>query len=276
MSKPVLVLLFGGLLLLGGGYAFQREFREYPGVEYEQFPLPADYREKTEWVFARLMYPPFTGGRRFGFRYGSDWTRGASSWTTDYPRSDRHFATALRRLTRVHARSVEQPVNLDDGDDIYHWPWLYGVEVGHWNLSDAQAKTLREYLLRGGFFMCDDFHGSYEWAVFMESMKRVFPDRPVVEIENKDQIFHSLFDLDDRYQVPGAQFLYTGRAYEQDGYDAHWRGIYDDKGRLMAAMCFNMDLGDSWEWADEPQYPEKYSALGIRIGVNYVIYAMTH
>jgi len=276
MSKPILFLLFGGLLLLGAGYAFQREFREYPGVEYEQFPLPVDYREKSEWVFARLMYPPFTGGRRFGFRYGSDWTRGASSWTTDYPRSDRHFITALRRLTRVHARSVEQPVNLDDGDDIYHWPWLYAVEVGHWNLSDAQAKTLREYLLRGGFLMCDDFHGSYEWAVFMESMKRVFPDRPVVEIENKDQIFHSLFDLDDRYQVPGAQFLYSGRTYEQDGYDARWRGIYDDKGRLMAAMCFNMDLGDSWEWADEPQYPEKYSALAIRIGVNYVIYAMTH
>jgi hypothetical protein len=275
MSRKILFLLFGGLLLLGGSYAFQREFREYPGVEYEQFPLPADYKEKTEWVFARLMYPPFNGGRGWG-RYSRDWTRGASNWTIDYPRSDRHFAQALRRLTRVHARSVEQPVNLDDGDDVFHWPWLYGVEVGHWNLTDSQAKTLREYLLRGGFFMCDDFHGSLEWEVFTESMKRVFPDRPIVEIENKDQIFHSLFDLDDRYQVPGAQFLYSGRTFEQDGYDAHWRGIYDDKGRLMAAMCFNMDLGDSWEWADDPQYPEKYSALGIRIGVNYVIYAMTH
>jgi len=94
--------------------------------------------------------------------------------------------------------------------------------------------------------MCDDFHGSMEWEVFTESMKRVFPDRPIVEIESKDQIFHTLFDLDDRYQVPGAQFLYTGRTSEQDGYDAHWRGIYDDKGRVMAAMCFNMDLGDSW------------------------------
>jgi len=275
MSRKILFLLTGGLLLLGGSYALQREFREYPGVEYEQFPLPEDYKEKTEWVFARLMYPPFNGGRGWG-RYSRDWTHGASNWTIDYPRSDRHFAKALRRLTRVHARSVEQPVNLDDGDDVYHWPWLYGVEVGHWNLTDAQAKTLREYLLRGGFFMCDDFHGSMEWEVFTESMKRVFPDRPIVEIESKDQIFHTLFDLDDRYQVPGAQFLYTGRTSEQDGYDAHWRGIYDDKGRVMAAMCFNMDLGDSWEWADEPQYPEKYSALGIRIGVNYVIYAMTH
>ena len=124
--------------------------------------------------------------------------------------------------------------------------------------------------------MCDDYHGSYEWDVFVSSMQRVFPDRPIVEIENHDQIFHSIFDLDDRYQVPGAQFLWSGRMYEQDGVVPHWRGIYDDKGRIMVAMCFNMDLGDSWEWADEPQYPEKFSALGIRIGVNYVVYAMTH
>ena len=124
--------------------------------------------------------------------------------------------------------------------------------------------------------MCDDFHGTREWDVFEASMRRVFPDRPIVDIENQDQIFHTLYDLDDRYQVPGAQFLYSGRTYEYDGYDPHWRGIYDDKGRLMVAICHDMDLGDSWEWADEPRYPEKYSALGIRIGVNYLVYAMTH
>jgi hypothetical protein len=124
--------------------------------------------------------------------------------------------------------------------------------------------------------MCDDFHGTREWDVFVESMKKVFPDRPIVEINNLDQIFHTIYDLDDRYQVPGAQFLWSGRTYEFDGYEPHWRGIYDDKGRLMVAICFDMDLGDSWEWADDPRYPEKYSALGIRIGVNYVVYAMTH
>src|SRR4051812_9094627 len=202
-SFKIFGLLCGGLLLLGGVYAFQRPFREYPGVEYEQFPLPPDYQEKTEWAFARLMYPPFTGGRGYGYRYrGGDWTEGASNWTIDYPRSDRHFAQALRRLTRIHVRSVEQAVNLDDGDEVYHWPWLYGVEVGHWDLTDAQSKTLREYLLRGGFFMCDDFHGTREWAVFLASMQRVFPDRPIVEIENKDAIFHTIFNLDERYQVP--------------------------------------------------------------------------
>ncbi len=273
--RKLLFLLFGGLLILSGTFAFQRPFREYPGVEHEDYPLPPDYQEKTEWAFARLMYPPIGGG--WGWRrYRQDWINGSSNWTIDYPASDRHFSLALRRLTRVHARSVEQPVNLDDGDDVYHWPWLYGVEVGHWNLTDAQAKTLREYLLRGGFFMCDDFHGTREWEVFIASMSRVFPDRPIVEIENSDQIFHTIFDLDDRYQVPGAQFLRSGQMYEFDGYTPHWRGIYDDKGRLMVAICFDMDLGDSWEWADDPRYPEKFSALGIRIGVNYVIYAMTH
>jgi hypothetical protein len=263
--------------------AFQRPFREYPGREYQNFPVPPDWQEKTEWAFARLMYPTMPGvhGRgRYGrsggrFGGGDPWTQGYTSWTTDYPRSDRHFSAALRRLTRVHARSAEQPVNLDEGDQ-YDWPWLYAVEVGHWNLTDAQTKAMREFLLRGGFFMCDDFHGTEEWDVFVKSMERVFPDRPIVEIDNGQPIFHTIYNLDDRYQVPGEQYVRSGRTYEYDGYVPHWRGIYDDKGRLMVAICFDMDLGDSWEHADNPQYPEKFSALGIRIGVNYVTYAMTH
>ena len=279
MGRRSAFYLFFGLLLCGAWVYAQKPFREYPGREYEQFELPKDWQQKSEWVFARLMYPPaYGGGSGYGRRRGGgggDWTQGYSSWTTDYPRADRHFVQAVRRLTRLDVRSVEQPVNLDDGE-VWDWPWLYAVEVGHWNLTDAQAKTLREYLLRGGFFMCDDFHGTQEWEVFNASMRRVFPERPIVDIDKADRIFHSIYDLDDKYQVPGAQFLRSGRTYEYDGYEAKWRGIYDDKGRLMVAICHNMDLGDSWEWADDPRYPEKYSALGIRIGVNYVVYAMTH
>jgi hypothetical protein len=269
-SKILALILPAASLLC----AFQLPFRQYPGVEYEDFPLPNDWREPAEWTFARLMYPAIPNA--WGFRGNSAWTQGAANWTIDYPRSDRHFAQAFRRLTRVHVRSVEQPVNLDDGDDVFNWPFLYAVEVGYWNLTDGQAAKLREYLLRGGFFMCDDFHGTREWETFTATMRRVFPDRQIVEIENSDPIFHTIYDLDDRYQVPGAQFLYSGRVYEYDGYVARWRGIYDDHGRLMVAICHNMDLGDSWEWADVPAYPEKFSALGIRIGVNYAVYAMTH
>src|SRR5437762_2352153 len=199
-----------GVLCLGGIWAFQRPFRQFPGVEYFTFELTPDWQEKTEFVFARLMFPP---GPLNGYQgRDAEWHTGISLWTQDYPRADRHFSQAVRRLTRVHARSVEQPVNLDEGD-AYDWPFLYAVEVGHWQLTDAQAKGLREFLLRGGFFMCDDFHGTQEWEIFTGSMRRVFPDRPIVDIENKDGIFHAIYDLDDRYQVPGAQYIYSGRTY---------------------------------------------------------------
>jgi hypothetical protein len=143
--------------------------------------------------------------------------------------------------------------------------------------ADEQAKSLREFLLRGGFLMVDDFHGGFEWGVFAASMKRVFPDREIVEIDSKDPIFDVIYDLDDKYQVPGAQYIRSGWTYERtDGFPEHWRGIYDDKGRLMVTICFNVNLGDSWEHADNPEYPQKFSALGMRIGINYVACAMSH
>ena len=261
--------------------AFQRPFRVYPSLEpYDNVPLPEDWREKAEWVFARLMYPQHPNARfaRYTrwFGEGGGWTEGRTSWTQDYPRGDRHLAQAVRRLTRIQARSVEQPVNLDDQDDVYNWPWLCAGEMGDWKLTDSQVKVLREYLLRGGFLMLDDFWGTVEWERFDESMRRVFPDRPIVEIENSDAIFHTIYNLNDRYQVPGEWALARGTTYRADGQVAHWQGIYDDHGRVMVAISFNSDIGDSWEWADDPHYPEKYSALGIRIGVNYVVYALTH
>jgi hypothetical protein len=266
-----------GFCLVGIAYAAM-PWRAYPGVEHDaNDDLPTDYMVPAEWTFARLMYPEYSPYRSFRYGGRGDWTQGYTSWTIDYPQGDRHISQMVRRLTVLDARSVEQPVNLDDDDDVFDWPWLYAVEVGTWDLSDAQAAKLREYLMRGGFLMVDDFHGLEQWAIFMESMRRVFPDRPVVEIPNEDQIFHTFWDLDDRQQVPGARFLQTGLTYEQpDDPVPHWRGIYDDKGRLMVAICYNMDLGDSVEHSDNPQYPEEFSAQGMRTFINYILYSMTH
>jgi hypothetical protein len=265
------------LAVVSAVFAFQRPFRVYSTVEgYDRYPIPRDFKDPGEWTFGRLMYPPV--GRIYGgFEMVGAWTEGGSNWAMDYPRSDRHLSEAVRRLSRIHARSVEEVINLDDGD-AYDWPFLYGVEVGHWNLTDAQARGLREFVLRGGFFMCDDFHGQIEWDVFVESMHRVFPDRPIVDIPNGDPIFHTIYDLDERFQVPGALLLETHLTYEkgETGKVPHWRGIYDDHGRVVVAICHNMDLGDSWEHADNPLYPEKYSSLGIRIALNYITYSMTH
>jgi hypothetical protein len=110
----------------------------------------------------------------------------------------------------------------------------------------------------------------------MSGLRRIFPDRPVVDIEDKDEAFHVLYDLDERFQVPGVQYVYTGRTFEQDGIEPRWMGVYDDKGRLMVLICHNQDLGDAWEHADEPRYPERYASLAYRIGINSIIYAMTH
>jgi hypothetical protein len=262
--------MLAALCLVGTALADPLPWREYRAAEYfdGEIPVPADYDEPAEWIFGRLMYPEEG--------WGSQWEYGGTSWTIDYPRGDRHIAALVRRLSVIDARSVEQAVNLDEGDDVFYWPWLYAVEVGQWDLSDGQAAKLREYLLRGGFLMVDDFHGSREWTVFVESMRRVFPDRPIVDLPDDDPIFHTFWDLEERQQIPGLQYVYSGRRFEQDGFDAHWRGIYDDEGRVMVAICHNMDLGDAVEHSDTPQYPQEYSAVAMRTFLNYIVYSMTH
>jgi Domain of unknown function (DUF4159) len=215
-----------------------------------------------EFHFTRLYYEGSGRGWRGGFQ-------------TDYPEAEYHFTMAIGRLTRVGIGEQSRLLELTD-DTIFDYPWLYAVEVGSWVLDDTEAARLREYLLRGGFLMTDDFHGSAEWASFMESMQRVFPDRPVVEIADGDEVLHVLYDVDERIQIPGIAALRYGVTYERDGVTPHWRGIYDDSGRLMVAINFNMDLGDAWEHADDSFYPEPMTALAYRFAVNYVIYAMTH
>ena len=263
------------LTLAATVFAFQKPFRQYPGVEYYRFETPPGADEKTEFAFARLMFP---GGWNDGYRgrFDGDWREGSTLWTQDYPRADRHFSLSLRRLTRIHVRSVEQPINLDQ-DEEFDFPWVYAVQVGEWGLTPRQGKELREYLLRGGFFMADDLHGNVERKVFEDSMKLVFPDRQIVEIPSDDVIFHTVYDLDDRFQIPGQEHLRQGcKNCEDGGRGARWRGIYDDKGRVMIAISYNSDIGDAWEWADVPYYPEKAASLAIRLGVNYIVYSMTH
>ena len=226
----------------------------------------------AEFHFARLMYRDGNYGRGFGNR----------SWTTDMPEAEHFFMEGLMRLTRIDGTPVSvyngaggERINLLDGN-VYDYPFLYGVEVGRWGMTPEEVAVLREYLLRGGFLMVDDFHGSQQWAGFVAVMQRVFPDRPIRDIADDDEVFHVLYDLNERIQIPGLAALYNGTTYEGDGVEPIWRGIYDDEGRLVVAINHNMDLGDAWEHADTPGYPEPMTALAYRFAVNYVIYAMTH
>ncbi len=268
----------GVAVCISAAYAFQSKFREYPG-EDEMGQVTPDQLKPSEFVFGRLMYPSGGGGggRRFG-GFGRDWRQGGrTNWTNDYPAGDRHLMTAVRRLTRIDARPVEQPINLEDGDDIFNWPFLFAARTTSIDLNGEMTAKLREYLDRGGFFVADDMWGPGEQQAIADTFHQLYPNRDFVELADDSPPFHMLFDLDKRYQILGQWARFNGmQPLDGVSFDPHFKGVFDEKGRMTMAAWFNNDTGDSWEWADDPSYPEKYSALGIRIMLNYIVYAMSH
>jgi len=226
---------------------------------------PPPMMPQAEFHMARLAYS--TRGCAGSRGYCNSW------WAIDYPHAEAHFLPALQRMTRIEAADDSVHVQVTD-DELFDYPWLFAQQVGqgYWRPSIEEAARLREYLLRGGFLVVDDFHGHNEWLIFQAAMQAVLPDRPIVDIPEDDMLMDILFDLDQRTQIPGERHL----GWQRMQGPATWRGIYDEKGRLMVAAQLNIDMGDAWEHADDAHYPAPMTALAYRFGVNYVIYAMTH
>ena len=215
------------------------------------------------FTFVRLRY---TGGNSW---FGN-------GWDVDLPASDRNFIRKLAQATDMPVDDREKIISVGS-PALFNYPFAYILEVGTLNLSNAEAANLREYLLRGGFIMVDDFHGGSEWRHFYRQLKKIFPEREPEDIPITHRIFDCFFDIDTLVQIPGIRSLYNGRTYERrDGYPAYCRGVYDDHGRLMMMINFNTDLGDAWEHAAEGFYPRKYSDWAYRLGINAVVYALTH
>lgn len=229
-------------------------------------PEAAPPRPPNEFTFARAVY----SDTRMG------WGRGRPSWMTDYPKADQQFLVILRRLVDIDAFGSEFPVRLED-PDARRFPFLYAVEVGRMSLTDAEVEGLRSYLQAGGFLFVDDFWGTREWWQFEEQMRRVFPGRPIVELPLEHELFTTYYDIDEVVQVPN---VWNGRSggptWERDGYDPHVRAILDDDGRIMVLINWNSDLGDAWEWAEDPYYPLRYSTYAIQLAANAIVYAMSH
>ena len=252
-------------------------FREYPSFEGDDAAaeLPEDWQVPGEFVTGRLMYPSARGGF---FGGGNDWHYGNTGWTDDYPRGDRDLIKMLRRNTRVNARAVEQPVSLDDGDDIFYWPFLVAGMAQSWQLSDAQAAKLRDYLERGGFLFCDSFFNEDSWYYYEESMSRVFPDREIRDLTDDEVVFHVAFDLKQmtKVSIPHISQAF-GRGFGGMSGPPHWKGVFDEAtGRLMVLIAHNNDVGDGWQWADDPRYPADEANRALRIGSNIAVYALTH
>jgi hypothetical protein len=264
MSAFRILIAAASLLTLAGALY---GFRENRWARYEremQDPVddPPDADVKAEFAFGRLRYrSPRDGYYR-------------RRWGTDTNKSDRLFVQALRRLTRINAQSIEEVVN-SGSDEVYDSPFLYAVAVGDWVLNADEAQRLRQFFERGGFLMVDDFHNEVEWEDFMVGIRKMFPNPKVIEIPNEEPIFHTVYDMTHRVQISGYNIV-RGSPYERGGIVPHWRAILDDKDRIVVAAIHNQDIGDAWEFADAPEYPEKLASEAFRVGVNYVIYSMSH
>ena len=229
-------------------------------------------RPDAEFQIARVMYGT-------NARAGS---RGIAQpmWAVDYPLAEAHFLQALRRYTKVDTADDTRHISLTD-ERLFQYPFLWLQQPGYWNPTAKEVENLREYLLRGGFLMLDDFHGG-DWDQFEYSIRRVFPDRELVDIPREDAAMQIFFSIDQRTQIPGDRHLGRFGRFSNGEVEARmegppeWRGIYDDRGRLMVVANYNMDIGDAWEHADDPGYPLPMTAFAYQLGVNYVIYVLSH
>jgi uncharacterized protein DUF4159 len=223
-----------------------------------------------QWRFVRIRYQAFTVDNRYRQDYWGE------PWAIDGPAAEENLTRRVRTATAI---DVLEPIVMQlDNPKIWDQPWIYMVEPGNLRLRDEEVSTLRELLLRGGTLTVDDFHGPYEWDNLEKELKRVFPDRQIVEIEPPHPIYSCFYSLDGYPQVPGLGSFLAGRTWEKGGFVAHLRGVLDDSGRPMVLINWNTDMGDGVEWSNAEEYPGyvKYTAQAYRMLINEIVYSLTH
>jgi hypothetical protein len=275
----VSVTLVLGVTIVAAQWDQQRRYRGYGRGPYEGGVV--DRQGVPEWqndpefkqdvfTFVRVLYRSDGWGRR-----------GGGCWT-DFPASDLNFSFRLQQLTSLKVDPEAKQLKLTD-PELFRYPFLYIVEPGALVFEEDEVQALRRYLTNGGFLMVDDFWGEDEWYNFHQQIRRVFPDRQPVELPLEHPIFHCVYDLKKKPQIPSINHAWDGRATGRtwERYDAqtpHYMGIFDDQDRMMVIVCHNTDLGDGWEReGEDPWYFREFSEkYAYPLGINIVTYAMTH
>ena len=228
---------------------------------------------KDVFTFVRIRYS--SNGRSSGWG-------GSGDWRTDYPDAELNLSYRLQEMTSLKVDPEGKVLEITD-KELFNYPFIYIVEPGDLEFSDEEVTTLRRYLLSGGFLMVDDFWGEREWRNFQREIRRVFPEREAQELPLTHPVFNCVFPLKEKPQIPnvgtGTRSQVTGVTWER--YDAetpHYKGIFDDKGRLMVIICHNTDLGDGWEREGDNEYyfREFSEKKAYPLGINIIFYAMTH
>ena len=237
---------------------------------------PADAQtpdtEKTlglRWRFARVQYSAHNADA-FRARYWSE------SWAIDGPAAEQNLS---RRVKTVTAIEVDDPIVVTiESPEFFSNPWVYFVEPGTLRLKDTEVPILREFLLRGGTAVLDDFHGPIEWTNVEQEFKRVFPDRSIVELDADHPVYSCFYRMGTYPQIPGLGSFYQGRTWEKGGFTPHLRAIVDDFGRAMVLINWNTDMGDGMEWSNAEEYPnyQQYTADAYRMMINEIVYSLTH
>ena len=241
-----------------------------PSVD-AQLPAEPDQRYAgLQWRFVRIRYHFVNEGTRVPQDFYGD------PWGIDAPAAEQNLSRRVKTATAIR---VEDPILLTlDDPRLFENPWIYFVEPSSMRLQENEIPLLREFLLRGGVAMMDDFHGPYEWDAFLREMKKLFPDREIVEVPKDHPVFDAFYKMDSYPQVAGLGSFLAGRTWERGGVMPHLRTILDDNGRPMMFINWNTDMGDGWEWSNADQYPGyiKFTALAYRMAINEIVYALTH
>ncbi|MEX0619580.1 MAG: DUF4159 domain-containing protein [Pseudohongiellaceae bacterium] len=226
------------------------------------------YDGAGEFNFVRVQFDSYYSSGYGGFRGGP--------WSIDFPDADMNFLRGVSRLTNIRVMSDPIVLRLDD-EQIFDYPFLYMLEVGQGGgitLTPEETENIREYLLRGGFLLIDDFWGEREWDNFEAAFSMIFPDREIVELPSDHEIFHCYYDIEGPQLIPA---LGRTQEYGEQGIDhASNHAILDDHGRIMVLANWNSDMGDGWEHTYHPAYPTRYANMAYQLGINYLMYSMTH
>jgi Domain of unknown function (DUF4159) len=253
----------------------QRPFDDFSNFRQRRRPTSAAQASGAsfgEFTFVRTIYDsPSRGYGRRGYGYGG------GTWTTDYPEADNNFIVGLREWAGTNLKIAPRPEALEILDDrIFDYPIIYVVEPGFMELSTEQAARLREYIMRGGFIFLDDFWGEYEWQNVQEQFQKIVPEYEIKDLPLTHPIFHSYLDVEEVVQVPNVYNAQRGITSEKGGIVPYYMGVENKNGRLVAFIARNCDLGDAWEWINDLVYPVKYGLPAYKVGINVVIYAMSH
>ena len=211
------------------------------------------------FTFVRIRWEHGMRGLGMPFFYAG----GQPPWSHDYPTAERNLYTAIKLLTKVDAAHDTKVLEFSS-DEIFEYPVLYICEIGIWEPKADEASRLGEYLKRGGFLIIDDFRGRKELWNLVRQLRRVVPDFTYRKLTADHPIFHCFFEFNR---------LVRDSPYRVLGYWPEYYGWFDPRGRLVAIVNYNNDIGDGWEW---PEMDEYFSAEAFKLGINYIVYSLTH